>query len=573
MPAKREATMMKNKIETGRKLLMAVLVLTLLVCVGGQAFAQKDAAAEKNGEVIILYTSDIHCGINQHFGLTGLAQIRQQLEDQGYTTLLVDDGDAIQGEPVGTLSKGEAIIELMNDMQYDAVIPGDHEFDYGMDQFLALTKKANFPYVSCNFNREGELVFAPYVIKEACRMKIAFVGVTTPKTISQSTPAYFQDADGNYIYGFMQDKTGEALYQAVQKAVDDARSEGADYVYVLGHMGLDEECRPWTYADVIANTNGIDVFLDGHSHDTEQVVMKNKDGKDIPRSAVGTKLNCIGCSRITADGVQETKIWSWPNDDAAPKLFGIDNEIAGDVRNAEAKLGKLLDKVVAKTLYDLTINDPKETDSSGNPIRMVRRSETNLGDLCADAYRDQAGADIGLINGGAIRVSIPKGDITYGDILDVQPFGNSLYVVEATGQQILDALEWGSRTVPGECGGFLQASGLSYEIHSYIESGCQKDENGMCTGITGERRVKNVTVGGEPLDPQKTYTVAGHEYLLLHHGDGHTAFDDAQMLKERLKQDNQAIIDYITETLGGEVGTDYADLTGQGRIVIVENAP
>lgn len=142
--------------------------------------------------------------------------------------------------------------------------------------------------------------------------------------------------------------------------------------------------------------------------------------------------------------------------------------------------------------------------------------------LCADAYRDQGDADVAFVNGGGIRVSIPAGDITLGDILQVHPFGNALCVVEATGQQILDALEWGARNVPGENGGFLQVSGLTYEIHTYIESSCTADENGLFTGVDGEYRVKNVKVAGEDLDLTKTYTVASHNYMLKDGGDGFT---------------------------------------------------
>ena len=560
---------MKRMAGRIRRLSLAVMLLALLLAVGGQAFAE-DAEAEKNGEVIILYTSDIHCGVDENFGLVGLRQIRQVLEDQGYTTLLVDNGDSVQGEPIGTLSKGETIINLMNDMNYDAAIPGNHDFDYGMDQFFALVDEANFPFVCCNFTKDGERVFDPYLIKEVCGIKIAFVGITTPKTISESTPRNFQDENGSFIYGFMQDETGEAVYEAVQKAVDDARAEGADYVYALGHLGLAETDRPWTYADVIANTSGIDVFLDGHSHDTEQVVMKNKDGEDVPRSAVGTKMNCIGHSRITADGIQETGIWSWPNDNTAPDLFNIVNEMTDEIRKAEEALNKSLEKVVAHTNVDLTIFDPEAVDNSGNPIRMVRRAETNLGDLCADAYRSQSGADIGIINGGAVRASIGKGDITYGDILNVHPFGNMMSVVEVTGQQILDALEWSSRMIPDECGAFLQVSGLSYEIHTGVPNSCKEDENGMCVSIGDQRRVQNVMVGDQPLDPAKNYTVAAIDYILRNHGDGQTAFDGATVLQDSVKLDNQLLIDYITGTLGGDVGDGYAEPTGQGRIMIVE---
>ena len=525
--------------------------------------------AEKNGDIYVLFTSDVHCGVDQGFGYAGLMQIRQNLEAQGYTTILVDDGDSIQGESIGTLSKGAAMIDLMNVMKYDVVIPGNHEFDYGMPNFLELVKKAEFPYISCNFNKEGKLVFEPYKIIEAAGKKIAFVGVTTPDTLTSSTPAYFQDADGNYIYGFMQDSTGETLYKAVQDAVDAARSEGADYVYVMGHMGMTGSDSIYGYADVIANTSGIDVFLDGHSHDTEQVVMKDKSGKDVVRSACGTKLSNIGYSHISAEkGIVDTNIWSWPNSISMPELTGVENEVSVAVKKAMEDLNKTLGTVVAKSNVLLTINDPELKDNSGNPIRMIRRAETNLGDMCADAFRAAGRADIGILGGGGIRTNIKKGDITYGDIISVFPFGNYLCVVEATGQQILDALEWGARKIPQEMGGFLQVSGMSYEIDSSVPSPCKEDVNGMLSGIEGNRRVSNVMVGDKPIDPAGLYTVASIDYVLLKNGDGQTAFDGAKLLQDCVKLDAQLLIEYITDTLGGEIGSQYSDLSGEGRITI-----
>ena len=282
--------------------------------------AKSEEPAEKNGDVMILYTSDVHCGIDQGFGYAGLKAVRDSLENQGYTTLLVDNGDAIQGEVVGSMTKGEAIISLMNDLKYDVAIPGNHEFDYGTERFLELTEMAEYPYISCNFNYKGEPLFDPYLIKEAAGIRIAFVGVTTPETVKSSTPKYFQDETGAYVYDFCQDETGEKLYGKVQKAVDAARAEGADYVYLLAHCGLAEVSRPYTYADIISNTTGIDAVLDGHSHDSEQVVMKNKDGKDIIRSACGTKLQSIGWSLITKDGKITAGLYNWPNETAAPAM-------------------------------------------------------------------------------------------------------------------------------------------------------------------------------------------------------------------------------------------------------------
>ena len=558
------------------KKFLSLLLALLMVCslVSGMAFADDEAAAvERSADIVILFTSDVHCGIDQGFGYAGLSEIYDHLVAQGNKVILVDDGDNIQGEPIGTMTKGEALVDLMNKVGYSVAIPGNHEFDYGMEQFLSLAKQAKFSYVSCNFNHEGELVFDPYVIRELDGMKVAFVGVTTPKTLTSSTPRYFQDENGEFVYGFFQDETGEGVYNAVQSAVDDARAEGADYVVVLGHMGNEEECHPWTYSDVISNVSGIDVFLAGHSHDTDQVVMKDKDGKEVIRAACGTKLSCIGWCRIDTEGKITTGLYTWNNNESAPALLGIANKTSALVDKATSALEKKLKEVVASSEVLLTINDPEEVDANGKPIRMVRRAETNLGDLCADAYRIQSGADIAFVNGGGIRVSINAGKITLNDILKVHPFGNAMCVIEVTGQQILDALEWGARAVPGENGGFLQVSGLSYEIHSYIESPCKSDENSMFAGIEGERRVQNVLVDGKPIDPEATYTLASHDYMLLNNGDGYTMFDGAPLLQDRVKLDNQVLIDYITETLEGVIGEEYEDLTGEGRIVIVEEKP
>ena len=555
-----------------KRILALLLTFVLIVgCCSFVAFAEGEE--ETRPDIVILYTSDVHCGIDQGFGYAGLEQIRDGLVAQGNVVILVDDGDNIQGEAIGTMTKGEALIDLMNAVGYEVAIPGNHEFDYGMEQFLSLAEKAKFQYISCNFNKEGELVFEPYVIKELGGAKVAFVGVTTPKTLTSSTPKYFQNEKGEYIYGFFQDETGEGVYNAVQKAVDDARAEGAEYVIVMGHMGDEEECRPWTYADVIEHTNGIDVFLDGHSHDTEQVTMKNKDGEDVIRSACGTKLASVGYCRIAGDGTITAGLYNWNNKESAPVLLGINNDMSKAVEQATATLDAKLKEVVATSQIRLTISDPEAVDENGKPIRMVRRAETNLGDLCADAYRDQSGADIAFVNGGGVRVNIEAGDVTLNDILKVHPFGNAMCVIEVTGQQILDALEWGARAVPGENGGFLQVSGLSYEIHSYIDNPCKQDENSMFTGIEGERRVKNVLVNGEPIDPKATYTLASHDYMLLNHGDGFTMFDGCKLLQDRVKLDNQVLIDYIVDTLGGSVGEQYDDPYGEGRIVIVEEKP
>ena len=552
-----------------KKFLAFLLALTMLLGVG--ALAEEDAPLFQQ-DVMVLFTSDVHCGIESNFGYAGLAMVRDAYKNAGYHVLLVDNGDSIQGEPVGTMTTGEANIKLMNAVGYDIATMGNHEFDYGMERFFELSKMANFPYVSCNFNKGGELQFAPYVIKEFDGVKIAFVGISTPKTLTSSTPKYFQDENGNFIYGFFEDETGEGLYNAVQKAVDDARAEGASIVIAMAHLGNEAECSPYTYKDVIANTTGINALLDGHSHDTDHVEMRNKARETVLRQGCGTKLEGVGYLKIAAkNGAMKAGVMMWNNDDFnATQLYQLDTDVTKAVAEATETLNVKLAEVVAKTDVELTINDPVAKTEEGKPVRIIRNAETNLGDLCADAYRYVSGADIAFVNGGGIRVSIKEGDITLNDILKVHPFGNALCVCEATGQQILDALEFGAKDVPGEFGGFLQVSGLTYEIHTYLPSTVKMDEKRMFVGVEGEYRVKNVMVGGEPLDLEKIYTLASHNYMLQGQGDGYTIFEDNVYTQESVMLDNQVLITYITEGLNGVVGADYANPYGQGRIVAVE---
>ena len=554
-----------------KKLLSLLMVLTMLLCiVPGMA---EESTSKLTKDVVILFTSDVHCGIDQGFGYAGLYAVKQQLAKTN-NVLLVDDGDAIQGEPVGTVTHGSAIIDLMNTVGYDVAIPGNHEYDYGMENFMNLTKQAKFPYISCNFTKNGEMVFPAYVIKEVEGVKIGFIGVTTPETLTKDTPKNFQDDKGNFIYSFMEDGTGEKLYAAVQTAADDARKAGADYVIAIAHLGNEASSSPYNYADVLSHTTGIDALVDGHSHDTDQLVMKNKDGKDVIRAACGTKLEGIGYVTISAkDGSLSYGLYTWHNSTSAPALLGIENEASKAVSAATDGLNAELSKVVAKTAVDLTINDPTAKDANGSPVRIIRNAETNLGDLCADAYRDQTGAQVAIVNGGGIRASISAGDITLNDIMKVHPFGNQILVLEVTGQQLLDALEFASRDVPNECGSFLQVSGMTYEIHTYIKSSCTMDDKGVFTGVSGEYRVKNVKIGDEALDLTKTYTLAGHDHTLLNGGGGMSMFNGCKVVKKNVKLDNQVLIDYIVDTLGGVVGEAYANPYGQGRIVAVPTAP
>ncbi|MBO4616033.1 MAG: bifunctional metallophosphatase/5'-nucleotidase [Lachnospiraceae bacterium] len=522
----------------------------------------KTETAEDKGlgidkDIIVLYVNDVHCGIDDNLGYQDLVTVKNAYERLGHKVLLVDNGDAIQGDIVGTLSKGEAIINIMNESGFDVAVPGNHEFDYGMERFLELAGKAKFPYVSCNFvDKDGKPVFDAYKIKEVSGVKIAFVGICTPKTITSSTPKYFMNDAGEYIYSFCQDENGEKLYAAVQSAVDAARAEGAQYVFALAHLGTEDDCAPWTSTDVILNTTGIDAVLDGHSHSVwQEERIKNKEGKEVILTSTGTKLANIGVLTLSNSGNIRTGLVDDKGETASVKAT---------IDEVKAQNEELVNTVVAHTDVDLTVMDPKTGE------RMVRSNETNLGDLCADAYRAMSGADIAFVNGGGVRVSIPAGDITYGDIIKVHPFGNQMCVIEATGAEILDALEMSAAKVPAEYGGFLQVSGLKYTIDTKVESTVVTDDSKIFVEVSGDRRVKDVFVGDEPIDPEKTYTLASHDYMLKNMGDGYSMFADNTVLQDCVMIDNQVLINYIVDVLGGNVGEDYKDPYGQGRITILE---
>ncbi|MDO5445618.1 MAG: bifunctional UDP-sugar hydrolase/5'-nucleotidase [Eubacteriales bacterium] len=545
-----------------KKFIGIILAISMLLSFPIFASAE-DASSGLQKDLVILFTSDIHCGVDQGFGVVGLKGIKNQLEKENYV-LLVDNGDSTQGSPIGSLTRGESIITLMNAVGYDIATLGNHEFDYGMDRFFELTEDAEFPFISANFTHNGELVFKPYEIREFDGVKVAFIGVTTPKTLISSDPEHFTDENRNYVYGFCEDDSGEKLYAAVQSAVDSARADGAQYVVAMAHLGIETACSPWMSTELITNTTGIDVLLDGHSHSiTGQEKVLNKDGKEVLHSACGTRLEAIGCCRITPDGNISTELYQWNQDVSAPDFFGFENELTPVLLAETEALNKKLTEVVAVSQVDLIVNDPETGE------RVIRNNETNLGDLVADAYRDQTGADVAIINGGGIRLPIKTGMVTLNDIISCHPFDNYLCMVRANGQQILDALEWCNHSVPGEFGGYLHVSGLTYELHTDIESSCTSDEKGMFTGVSGEYRVQNVMINGEPLDVNKEYTVASQNYMLKSGGDGTNMFINDEVLLDEIKISYQTLLDYIVDTLGGEIGEEYADIWGQGRVTVI----
>ncbi|HWR22172.1 MAG TPA: bifunctional UDP-sugar hydrolase/5'-nucleotidase [Feifaniaceae bacterium] len=547
----------------GKRILSLVLTMVFAFALFVPAQSAAAAAPPASTDIVILYTNDVHCAVDTGIGYAGVAAYKaDMLKTHQYVTL-VDNGDAIQGGTLGTLSNGSYIIDIMNKVGYDIAVPGNHEFDYGMSRFLSLAKTLKSGYISSNFMdlKTGKPVFEGYKMVSYGDVNVAYVGISTPESISKSTPTYFQDSKGNYIYGFCADNNGKDLYSAVQKSIDAAKAAGAKYVVAVGHCGTDVQSAPWRSTDIIRNVSGLSAFIDGHSHSViPQKIVRDKDRKAVVLTSSGTGLTAIGKVVIKSNGKVTSEL--------VTNYTAKDADVAAYVDGIKAKNDVLLKKVVAKSSVLLTTN-------GADGKRAVRKEQTNLGDLASDAYRIIGNADIGWVNGGGLRADIKAGSITYGDIINVFPFNNALCVVETTGQEILDALEMAARVCPEENGGFLHVSGLKFTIDTTVRSTVAVDSNKMFLKVAGDRRVKDVQVlnksgAYEPIDAARTYTLASHNYMLKSGGDGINMFMDNKLIKDSVMLDNQLLITYITKNLKGSIPSSYAK--PQGRITIVTSA-
>ena len=389
---------------------------------------------------------------------------------------------------------------------------------------------------------------------------------------------YFQNDKGEFIYSF--GENGD-LYDLLQNAVNDAKDEGADYVILLAHLGESWITEGWSAPEVVENLTGVDAVIDGHSHEvTPGITVKSKDGKYVVITQTGTKLANIGKMTITTDGRISTELIdsvpapaedsgiaedTWLEPDGREGRL-VDEAVNREMMLIESEYGDILDKKIGTSDYDLITNDPETGD------RLVRNHETNLGDLCADAYKYVLEADVGIVNGGGVRAPINAGDITYKDAMAVFPFANMALVAEVTGQQILDILEEGAMYYPGETGSFIHVSGIEYTIDEGIPSSVKLDETATFLGVDGEYRVKNVLINGEPLDTSKTYTLASHNYYLKNGGDGYVFTGKCNIIRDNVMSDSDLIAVYIRDNLGGVIPEKYSNLYGEGRIKIINSS-
>ena len=409
-------------------------------------------SCKNSSDIAILYTNDIHCTIDTDFGFPELSAYKNNLKRKMTNVLTVDAGDAIQGNAIGLASKGEAIINIMNVVGYDFATFGNHEFDYGLQNLRQLLDIANAQYLCCNIDYAGEDAtfinhFSPYIIKQYGKINLAFIGALTPDTQKISI-VDSNNAERN-LYNFYEKDSGKALYQKIQDTVNECRSLGADYIILLAHLGTTDSVYS-SYA-VAANTESIDIIIDGHSHSViEDEVVKNSLGKDVHITSTGSHFKNFGKLLISPQGKFSFSLIS------AGAYKKQDSSVAQCIKNEKSKTEDLLNAIVAKSNKTLDYTNSKNE-------RIILKEETALGDFCADAFRLTSNADIALINAGGIRSGIVEGNITNKDLYSVFPFGNLLCTAHIRGDKILEALEYAYSFLPNASKTFLLIPRLRME--------------------------------------------------------------------------------------------------------------
>ena len=529
------------------------LASSILCCCLSVSCKSSHQAPTAPQDVIVLYENDVHCGVD---GYANFAALRDEMKATHKYVTLVSNGDFVQGGSLGAASHGRNIIDIMNAVGYDYVTLGNHEFDYGIPRQMELMEALEAECLCCNFKdlRTGKQIYEPYHIVNYGNFDVAYVGMSTPYTINSSTPTYFKDEQGNYIYSFCIDN----FYETVQNAVNSARKEGADFVVVLSHLGDEDEGEGGINSpSMIENTYGIDIVLDGHSHSVIlDSIVKNKKGENVTLTSTGTKFQYMGVLTIKPNGTFTTELI--PTETYTKKNTSV-LKVIEDIKEGYKKVAE---QVIFTSDVRLASYDDQKN-------RLVRNQETNIGNFCTDAYRTVFGTDIAFLGGGSIRADLPKGNVTFNDLYTMFPFENGTCKGECTGELLLDILEFSVSIAPGEFGGFQQVSGLRFEYDSSIPSPVVYNANHDFDGVNGERRVKKVEVLNqktgkyEPLDPKKTYTFAASSYIAIDHGDGFAMMSRCTNIQDAGVLDTDIIQNFLENYKNNHVGAEYAGTEGR----------
>lgn len=505
-------------------------------------------------EIIILHTNDIHGGVENNVSLTRVSQYKKQLQSSGAQVALVDAGDALQGSALAERSDGAAIMRLMQLSGYDFLIPGGHDFDYGVKHLLELNTQLHGKYYCSNLvDLALDRTALPSTkLMDFAGTKVGFVGFTAPSAMQDSNITNFKNTKGKQDYSLVGAEDSKKSYKQLQKQINELRHADADYVFLVVHSEGGASGR-WSAKEIAQNLKNVDCIIMGGTHELwDGVVVKAQNKKDVLVVQAGSKLQALG--KLTID--KKGRITS----ELLYSLGTQDKAVTTAVANEKKQLAPIIRQQAGYSNVYLYSKDP------GTRLRFAGSHETNMGDFAADAYRAALGAEVVLLNSGELTGELGYGAITYQGLLEAFPHEYSCCLIEATGQQILEALEMGVHRFPDEFDGFMQVSGLTYTIDTGIPSGAVLDEKGNFKGTTGKYRVRDVIVGNEPLALDRVYRVGGSSKVLKYLGYGMTMFKGCKVLQEGNVLQADAAQLYIQNRLKGKINWKYHNPYGEGRI-------
>jgi len=499
-------------------LMQFMLIFTILLMNPLQGYAE-----DSQVEITILHTNDTHArvfeGKYDGMGLAKLASKVKEIRENNSNVLVLDAGDTFHGQTIATLVKGESIVKIMNTIGYDAMTPGNHDFNYGQERLIELAEMADFPILSANVVKEdGSTLLPPYEIKEVGGLKIGIFGLSTPETTYKTHP---KNVEGLTF------KDPVSVAKEMVAELEDK----TDIIIALVHLGLDASSTD-TSEKVASEVDGIDLIVDGHSHTTLP------EGQLVNNTLIvqaGEYDKNLGLVNIVYEDGEITSInASLVTKEEAANL-GEDADVLNVVTEIQAEIDKITSVVVGNT--EIALDGEREN---------VRTGETNLGNLITSAMVEATGADVAITNGGGIRASIDVGEITKGEVITVLPFGNYVVVKEISGADLVAAIEHGIDAYPETKGAFPHVAGLTFKFDPSQPAGS---------------RVVEAKVNGEELDPNKMYKVATNDFMAAG-GDDYTMFADDKLIGEYPGLD-EVLISYIEEH-----GTEGAKV--EGRIQVVE---
>ena len=515
--------------------------------------AQPAFAEYYKGKTVILHSNDVHGALD---GYAYIAGLKKAFEDMGAEVILVDAGDFSQGTIYVSTNKGEKAIDMMNAVGYDVVTLGNHEFDYGYAQLMQNLSKAEFQTICANviLDATNEPILPAATIIEKAGTKIGFFGLETPETATKVNPGLISDIHFT---------TFGDLYTAAQTAIDSLAD--ADIVIGITHLGVDEESKANGYRsiDLLANTKGADLLIDGHSH---TVMTEGENGEPI--QSTGTKFAYVGV--VVIDNEKK----------AIADHYLINTNM---IRQDEAIAAKAKEIMTAIDAEYGAVFAESAVRLNGDRDPGNRTQETNLGDLITDAMvwsvvnagsisDDMLMNVVGITNGGGIRASIEAGGVSMKDINTVLPFGNTVAVIYVKGSEMLEALEASTFSTPKAIGGYPQTSGIKWTIDTtkeFAQGEIYKDANGKESSYYAPASINRVTiesVNGVAFDPEATYAVVTNNFCAAG-GDTYNVFMRAYTDTEHPGFDtgipmDEAVMDYINTELQGKIGDKYAEPRG-----------